>query len=213
MVLIKRLAINGIPESDFSTACARGKFNFNNTNTEFLVASSSELVFRNLPANRDFKDCIGAEIVRQQDDSSIASIGKIKKIHSLVGDIGIPTNTAAVLISIENPSAVQEIFQVSNSDIPTINQQIKISTKNGMIDGSVVNLNAQFQPVSASNRGIPVVQAFEVSVIAGSLDVENSGSPVLTSDNKLLGMFVMATSSGNSNDRAFCVKTGTLIFL
>ncbi len=213
MVLIKRLARNDIPESPLCTACAIGKFNFNNLTKDFLVASSSELIYSTLPANRVYKKCLGAEVVRQQDDGSTVSIGKIEKIHPLARDVETPTTAAAVLISIEDSTAVNGIFRVSNSDTPRLHQEIQISTETGMVDGSIVNLNAEFQPVSAEKRGIKVVQAFEVSVEAGNLDSQDSGSPVLTSDNKLLGMFVMARSSGNGKDRAFCVKTETLIFV
>lgn len=213
MVLIKRLAINNIPESSFSTACAVGKFHFNDQNTDYLIGSSSELIFRNLPPNCSYQDCSNAEIVRQQDDGSTISIGKIKKIHSLVSDIGNATTHASVLISIEDTNSIGGIHTVANSDIPTINQQIKINTQNGTVNGSVTSLDAEFQPVSAANAGVKVVQAFEVDVLENSLKAQDSGSPVLDINNKLLGMFVMTQSSVDGKDRAFCIKTENLIFM
>ena len=206
MVSIKRLATStGIPESSICTACAVAAF-LNGSEENFLVASAMELVFRNAVPPQNFLDCIGSKIVRVESDGSEIDLGRIKKIDSLISDTGSSSFKAAVLVEIDDESAVSGVFNPPTSiGQVTLNGSVTIKTDNGDVTGIITNTNSRFQPISAGFNGRPIL-GFDVNVTA-NLTPKESGSPVINSDGELVGMFVFRTGSS-----AHCVDTESLIF-
>ncbi len=207
MVLIKRLATStDITESPICNACAIAPF-LNGSTEIFLVSSAMELVFRNAVPPKDYLDCIGSKIVRvKADGSEQIDIGRIRKIDSLISNTGSSSFKAAVLVTIDNTSAVSDVFNPpANIGQVVLNNLVTIKTDNGDFTGRITNTNSRFQPISAGLNGRPIL-GFDVNITA-SLTAQESGAPVINADGDLVGMFVFSTGSS-----AHCVDGESLIF-
>ncbi len=199
MVLISRLAIDSIPTSGLSTACAIGDFAPDGSVT--LVASALGLVFRDVQAG--FTRCRGAQVVLASAPGR--PLGTIERIQTLLGPTSV--SGAAVLIRLADGIDSGDILKLVDLAAPEDGMPVRIKTSNQDRPGQIVTATSLFRPVSAALGGSNI-RGFDVASSDGAGFAEHdSGSAVVDHNGVLIGMLVFA-----GGQVAHCVTASSLFF-
>ncbi|AGY58715.1 hypothetical protein [Gloeobacter kilaueensis] len=199
MVLIRRLAFDGIPESGLSSACALGGFAPDGSTV--LVASALGLVFREVQAG--FERLRGAKVVLAGDPGG--QLGTIDRIQTLLGPTVVAG--AAVLIKLVEGSATGAILKLG--DLAPVREAlpVRLLSAGAGRTAIVARASSLFRPVSAALGGSDVL-GFDIETTDGAdFEEQDSGAPVVDENNALVGMLVYG-----SGPVAHCVTASSLFF-